>query len=342
MNNRPGKGGIAVCLALSALLALGAGGKYRARAENRREPRGHRHRLRLARAGDRIPPALCRVPQTRISISVPGGGFYRHESYRYVPRYRGYPFWWNRRGRYHTRGTVSVIVGATDPARSLYVYDVPLHSPTRYYPDNRSHRDDVVLETPTARSPRREIAVSPADGGGVFDSPLSKMLGGPDRVDLDFSIGEDRMRIGDFPGAVQAFRRAVAAEPDSPVAKLALALALTGEGRYASAAHVLRRGLRAHPDWTVLSVNLPEVWGAAEAAKATQEQLRRAVEQAPQQVDLRLLLAFCLHAAGDAEGAEEQLRAAARIAPADTVVANLLDLVDEPPEETPGGTAEPE
>jgi thioredoxin-like negative regulator of GroEL len=220
-----------------------------------------------------------------------------------------------------------VIIGADGIPGGFFIHDLPPYQPMLYPGDDRPHRDEVVVESPTVREPRDEIVVSPPDRVGIFDSPLSGMLGGAERVDLDFSKGEDRLWTGSLPGAVEAFRRAVAAEPESPVAKLALALGLTAEGRYASAAHLLRRGLRGHPDWTRIHLNLAEVMGSADAAERTLDLLRRAVEDSPEEVDLRLLLGFWLYGERRADEAAEHLLAAVEAAPEDTIAASLLDLV---------------
>jgi tetratricopeptide (TPR) repeat protein len=102
--------------------------------------------------------------------------------------------------------------------------------------------------------------------------------------------------------------KAVTEAPDEPAPKFALALALAGDGDYASAAHLLRRALRATPDWSALYIDPETVFGTpdrfAEILGRSDERLT--IE--PTNGDVRLLAGFLRFAAGRSEEALEVLQ----------------------------------
>jgi thioredoxin-like negative regulator of GroEL len=150
------------------------------------------------------------------------------------------------------------------------------------------------------------------------------MLGGDRRVGLHFSVGEARMKRGDFAGAAAAFRRAVGAQPEDPVPKVALALALAADRRYAGAAHILRRGLRGMADWNAIAADLDDILGGEHRGGLLVEQLQGAARHRPDNGDLRLLVGFLRFASGDLAEAADELQDAVDSGASDPTVQGLL------------------
>ncbi|MHC4480587.1 MAG: tetratricopeptide repeat protein, partial [Planctomycetota bacterium] len=164
-------------------------------------------------------------------------------SLHHYPRYSfgfdyGYPYYGY--GGYYRYG-----YGGYYPTTRVYYYPY-----TYYYPTYRRY---VTLETPTVGGAARTTGAAPygaAEGeepARNFESSLAPLLGGPERVTAAFALGEARLAGGEFGGAAAAFEQALEEDPNDPATRVALALALSGDGRYEGAAHMLRRGLAALP-----------------------------------------------------------------------------------------------
>ncbi len=181
--------------------------------------------------------------------------------------------------RYPTRVLI-VVEPPDEPTSTYYYYDsFPYYyGQPGYYPGGQS----VTVVSPTV-PPQPEQQPAPGQGaepqqGAVpevqlpagmekasFVSVLAPMLGGGERVSMDFAVGELKLRRGDYEGATESLRRAVGAAPDEATPKLALGLARTGAGDYEGAAQVLKRGLRGMADWRGLKLVPDRVFGSSAA-----------------------------------------------------------------------------
>lgn len=240
------------------------------------------------------------------SFFGPAGSFYRYEE-------RGSELYWPHSWRPRVRSRQVLIArGSPDLPGTVYLYDpdFPAGYDTYYFP--RQIAPAAVVESPTVPQPRsaEQAPEVPEQRRGGFGSDLSPMLGGDGYVPLYFALGEARLVNGDFAGAVEAFEQSVSAEPESAVAKLALAVASAAHGDYRKAAHILRRGLRATPDWSAIELDLTEVVGTEKRRDELLSALRSAMQERPEDPDPRLLLAFCHFAEKSLTEAEEALELA--------------------------------
>ena len=186
------------------------------------------------------------------------------------------------------------------------------------YAGDAGYGEYIILETPTAPEQGRapETAVpEPAREPGVpeevprFESRLSPMLSGGDRVGLAFALGEAALSGGRYADAVAAFRQALRGAPGAPSVRMALALALAAEGDYAGAAQMIRLGLGGVMAPGDLALDPVAVFGSAEALDEIVGKVRAAAEQQPD-ADVQLVLGFVCFVAGRPEEAREALWAA--------------------------------
>jgi len=196
------------------------------------------------------------------------------------------------------------------------------------YPTGSPNRTGlVIVDSPTTRTEpgsQQQISEQPAPPRtGTYDSQFSAGLAGPAEAGFAFAVGELRLVRGDYPGAAESFREAVSEAPDRPAAGLALALALTGSGDYASAGRVLRRSLRAIPDWNALYIESDTVFGTPERFAAVLERLDERLRAEPTNDDLHLLSGFLRFAAGRTEAALEVLQGAGQAGGIDAVLDGL-------------------
>jgi tetratricopeptide (TPR) repeat protein len=132
-----------------------------------------------------------------------------------------------------------------------------------------------------------------------------------------------------YPEAIDAYRRAVAAQPDSFECNLNLGMTLAHEGqadasKYLQAAtHLKPTG--DHPQQSMASAwaALAEVQGAADAKSALDSWLQ-AVALAPDDAQDRLGYGGALERAGDLAGAEREYRKASELQPASTAALEEL------------------
>jgi len=273
----------------------------RSRSEGRRPSRQTPIFLPIVDGELLIDPFIGRF--SRRHFFGPAGSFYRSEEHA-SEQY--WPGWW--RPRVRSRQLV-IGRGSPDLPGTVYLYDpdFPAGYDTYYFP--RQAAPPVVVESPTVPEPEpaEEAPENADEEHSGFGSDLSPMLGGGEYVNLYFALGEARLSIGDYSGAVEALQLAVGAEPESPVPKLALAAAAAAYGDYRMGAHALRRGLRATPDWNAIEVDFADVFGAKTRREQVLAGLGAAVDRHPEDPDARLLLAFCHFAEGRPAEAENVL-----------------------------------
>jgi Tetratricopeptide repeat len=213
-----------------------------------------------------------------------------------------------------------IVVGPPDaPGATYYYYNAfpSYYNQPGYFPGGAYGGGGVTIVSPTVpqqAQPSRQPPVRQAPAapqvkvpGGLerasFLSALAPMLGGQERVTLDFAVGEVKLHQGDYAAAAEALRRAVSAAPDRPAPKLALGLALTGSGDYGGAAQVVKRGLRVMPDWRVLKLDPGRVFGSQAAYQGVLAGLQGAPKA---DRDARFLLGFLYLASGSYAKAADQ------------------------------------
>jgi len=77
--------------------------------------------------------------------------------------------------------------------------------------------------------------------------------------------GANSFKTGDYTAAVDAFRKAMLAEPNNAVPKFAMAHALFALGEYEYAVFLIRRGMQILPGWPLVGTSLHELYGTTES-----------------------------------------------------------------------------
>jgi len=233
-------------------------------------------------------------------------------------------------------GMVTITIGSPDGPQTTYYLSAGPSGPMpmQYYAALADRLRSLTPETgmaraqPEASSPRaaeREPQAPARRAGGDYGSRLSAMLGGPREVQLAFALGEAKLQEGRFPEAVAAFRRAAATAPRTAAPRLALSLALLGEGQYDPAADELTTGLSLVSDLSAIRLDAAAAFGGAETYQAVETRLATVARGDPANKDLQLLLGFGYFATGRAAEAAKLLQAAATANPDDSAIKGLLE-----------------
>jgi len=214
---------------------------------------------------------------------------------------------------------VLVVVDPRDAPGAVYYYVdsfPPYYALPGYFPANRNQAGyGAATAKPSGQEgseeAQREKGVGQPEPPGpsvpAFSSTLAPMLGGPERVTVHYAVGDLKLRTGDYANAAAAFKRAVAAAPEDPAAKIALSLALTATGDYRAAAHILRRGLRGLPDWGALQLRSERAFGTEEAYGKVLDGLQEAGRRDESDPDVQLLLGFLGYSRGQFQEASDHL-----------------------------------
>jgi hypothetical protein len=213
--------------------------------------------------------------------------------YVHSQRYGYNPDIFSRGGYPRDRSSrVLIVVEPTDVPGATYYYNAfpYYYGDPGYFAGNAYGDQYVTIVSPTVpqaqQAPQEQQAEQPQAAQvrvpaelarAAFTSALSPMLGGDARVSVDFSVGELKLRRGDYAGAAGAFGRAVGTAPDETAPKLALGLAMLGTGDYEGAVQVVKRGLRGMSDWR----NLKFRPAAAFPSDAAYQQVRAPLQQSP-------------------------------------------------------------
>jgi len=267
-----------------------------------------------------------RRPRHSISVTFPGGYWsLGGGSTFYDPGY----LYWPQRSR------TTVIIGRGTNTRrigdSYYIYDpTPYVCAPPVYPSNVDYTNYVVVNSPTVPAQKdveqaNVIRVPPEpEPASSYASELAPMLGGADKVDAAFALGEAKLRQGAWPEAANALALSVRARPNDPTRRMALALALAGADQHRAAAAALRVALGNWRDLGAVRLDPVNVFGSDGAYEDLVMRLSLAAELAPEDADVSLLLAFVQFAGGRDEEASRLLWGLHDRGPTDPVVARLL------------------
>jgi serine/threonine-protein kinase len=127
-----------------------------------------------------------------------------------------------------------------------------------------------------------------------------------------------------FEGALEAARRAVAANPNHAPARHALGMVLARRGDDAAALRELAQARRLDPHSADIRSDLGEVYYGAGRYDDAIHELREVLERHPRHVEARVNLALAYEAKGQPEDAIRELRQAARDAPGHPLVLGHL------------------
>lgn len=147
---------------------------------------------------------------------------------------------------------------------------------------------------------------------------------GPDVADDILKQAVTLHQSGDINGAIEAYKKYLAARPDSPIALSNLGAAYARIARYEDAITQYRRALKLQPGNTPVELNLGLAYyktGQTEIAASTLEKVHHA---APDQLQPTLLLADCYLALGKNKNVIELLTPLSTNKPDDLAISYLL------------------
>ena len=110
--------------------------------------------------------------------------------------------------------------------------------------------------------------------------------------------GNQALDEGDFPAAIEFFRRAVELDPDNPSVRQRLGAALAFNGDTRGAAEQLEAALRLAPEFALAHVGLATVWAHQGRFQEAIERYQLALEYQPGYIEARLGLAEVLRNSG--------------------------------------------
>ncbi len=208
-------------------------------------------------------------------------------------------------------------IARTPPSRDLTVIIPERHeSPTAeyrgpvvpYYP--RTLTGDNAIYGPIAQVTQKSNLKA---GLPLLAAAVSQQKA--PRPEVSIELGQAWLNVRNPKNAVAAFDEAVRHRPDSPVALLNLADALTEAGQRARAAAVLRHAVEVAPEdpllWYQFGLTNLASSNDTEALKA----FRKAVELDPDMPEASNMLGTSLASSGDLDGAQKAFETALRINP---------------------------
>lgn len=169
---------------------------------------------------------------------------------------------------------------------------------------------------------------------GVATSTLPAAAPAPGLA--EFEMARQAFYQGDYPGALAATNKALAAMPNDPIIHEFRALVQFAQGKYQEAAAGLYSVLTVGPgwDWTTLSSLYPSVDIYTKQLRALEDYIK----QRPQANDARFVLAYHYLTTNNKDAATAQLKELNKQTPQDPLIAQLLlmtggpDALGVPPE----------
>jgi uncharacterized protein (TIGR03066 family) len=138
----------------------------------------------------------------------------------------------------------------------------------------------------------------------------------------EFEMARQAFFRGDYPGALAATNKALAAMPNDPIIHEFRALVQFAQGKYQEAAAGLYSVLTVGPgwDWTTLSSLYPSIDIYTKQLRALEDYIR----QRPQATDARFVLAYHYLTTNNKDAATGQLKELNKQSPQDPLIAQLL------------------
>jgi predicted CXXCH cytochrome family protein len=146
----------------------------------------------------------------------------------------------------------------------------------------------------------------------------------PSQPNFSIELGDAMRRSGDLPGAIEAYRQALAVDPLSSRAQRRLGATLGGAGHADEALAVLEKALQREPDNALLWYEKAVIESRGGNYPQASADLRKCIALKPDFADAQNNLGSNLSQYGDPQGAEAAFRAALLINPYDSATrANL-------------------
>jgi Flp pilus assembly protein TadD len=182
-------------------------------------------------------------------------------------------------------------------------------------------RDDPELAADASLQFAYGLALVRSDHAPEAEAVFARLLREHgDSAELSVLLGQASAQQGDFDGAIEALRRALALKADVAEANGTLGEIYLKQGKLAEAEQALRAELKRQPDDLKSRQNLAAVLDMQQRGDEALTLLRGIVKAAPDSADARYLLGKILLAQGAAEDAVAELEKAAALAPEDARV----------------------
>ena len=140
----------------------------------------------------------------------------------------------------------------------------------------------------------------------------------PAQPNFSIELGDAMRHTGDLPGAIDAYRRALTADPLSSRAQRRLGVALGSAGQTDEALAVLNTALDHEPDNPLLWYEKAIIESKSQSFGKASDDLRNALKLKPDFADAQNNLGSVLAETGDPHGAESSFRAALTVNPYDS------------------------
>lgn len=138
----------------------------------------------------------------------------------------------------------------------------------------------------------------------------------PEEPDAWFRLGVCRERLGDLERASEAYRKAIALDPNAVTARNNLGVVYSAQKRYGDAAAVLEQAVRLKPDYAEARANLASVWINLARYQDAAAMCREAIRIRSGCAEAHYQLGVALWHLGDQEQAQQEQKTLAPLDPA--------------------------
>jgi uncharacterized protein (TIGR03066 family) len=243
---------------------------------------------------------------------------HNHDDWHHGHWHGNYGDWWEHMWDDHTAfmafRTTMWGINAAAYGFGYWGYSNPYY--TESYPVGGDtyidYSEPIVIES----APVTTTVVDPATATTTLpaDAPAPGMT--------EFEMARQAFFRGDYPGALAATNKALAAMPNDPIIHEFRALVQFAQGKYQEAAAGLYSVLTVGPgwDWTTLSSLYPSIDIYTKQLRALEDNIR----QRPQATDARFVLAYHYLTTNNKDAATGQLKELNKQSPQDPLIAQLL------------------
>ena len=178
--------------------------------------------------------------------------------------------------------------------------------------------------------------VADEGAGGAIGSLPETAPPAPARVlsgaEYFLRLGDDAFVVGDYAKAADAYRQAVKSDPESAVARFALAEALLASGEYHQAAYSIREGLKRDPKWVESDLDRRILFPSLKAFRSVQADLDRYVAANPFDATAHFVHGYARFFSEERDLARTSFQEVLRLQTEDGDVQRFLDVLDREPE----------
>ena len=167
--------------------------------------------------------------------------------------------------------------------------------------DGRLSESDDGAKVRTIGPPETPDSATPAPS-----VPADELFSNLKPAQLSVTFGLDYFKSGDYERATEEFYNASIEDPESPLVKVLLGMALFSTGEYRYAAGYFRRGLGEWPDFARYTWQIQSLYGDVEDFQKHSELVARQLELTPSDEDTLLVSALTRFFAEDFESAGPQ------------------------------------